>query len=476
MRSIIHIILLSFLIVAGSCSSFLEPGPPKNQMPAELAFSDDKTATASVTGVLTRMNQLNYQFANVLSMILPAMSADEFFYAAASAPYDEFRENAVTSSNSNVNTLWSQPYQYIAQANICVEGLEAATGLSDPVKSQLLGEAKFIRAFNYFYLVNNFGGVPLILGTNVMENNVKGRTPADEVYAAIIADLRDAKNLLFDGYPAGTAVNTTGERIRANKGAASALLARAYLYTGQWALAEAEATEVIGNSRYRLMDTEDISDVFLLNSDEAIWQLQAVNTAGGRNTWEGFLLIPGTPTSSPLFRLVPGYLYDAFETGDKRRENWVGSMTTAADVTHLYPFKYKARFGVTPIQEYTMVLRLAEQYLIRAEARLAQPNTSGALDDLNTIRERAGLDALELGNDVAAIREALEQERRIELFGEWGHRWYDLRRWPSVTGEAGKTRADDVLPALKSQWKSSAIYLPLPDAATRSNPNLTPNP
>lgn len=458
-----------------ACESYLDAGNPKDQMPSSLAFSDDKTATASVTGVFTRMNQLNYQFANVLSMILPAMSADEFVYAIASAAFDEFKNNAVLPSNQYTNTFWTQPYSYIAQANFCVEGLEAADGLSADVKSQLIGEAKFIRAFCYFYLVNNFGDVPLILGTKVMENNTKPRTPASEVYAAIIDDLIDAKSKLFDGYPQGDVVDADGERIRPNKGAATALLARSYLYTQQWALAEQQATELIGSSTYSLLPEAELDAVFQANSREAIWQLQAVNTSGGRNTWEGFLLVPAAPTSSPLFRLIPGYLYDAFEDGDARFEKWVGSMTTAAGVTHRYPYKYKIRTGVSPAKEYTMVLRLSEQYLIRAEASLMLQKYDAARADLNTIRERAGLQDLATANDPALLREALEQERRVELFGEWGHRWYDLRRWPSISGQAGKTRADDILPSLKPAWQSKAIYLPLPNDALLTNPNLTQN-
>ena len=473
MRFFKYIALACMSLGLGACESFLDVGVPKDEVAADLAFSDDKAATASVTGVFSRMNQLNYQFANVLSMILPAMEADEFAYAAQYAIYDEFKNNAVLPSNQYVSTLWSQPYQYIAQANMCIEGLEASTALSPEVKSQLIGEAKFLRAFCYFYLVNNFGDVPLILGTNVAENNVKGRSSEAEVYDAIIDDLKDAKSKLFDAYPSGEKVNVGGERIRPNKGAATALLARAYLYTKKWDLAEIEATEVINNPLYKLMPTADMNDVFLKNSDEAIWQIQAVNTAGGRNTWEGFLIIPANlETGTVLFRLIPGYLYDAFEPGDERHENWVGKITTTTGTTHKYPYKYKARFAVTPIAEYTMVLRLGEQYLIRAEARYNQEKYSDAEDDLNEIRQRAGLTPLSLGNDGNAVREAVEQERRVELFAEWGHRWYDLRRWPSTTGSAGKTRADDILPALKPTWQSSAIYLPLPESAVLSNPNL----
>lgn len=458
-----------------SCDSFLDPGSPKDQIPSELAFFDNKTATASVTGIYSRMNQMNYQFANVLSMILPAMAADEFVYAVASPPYDEFKNNQVLSSNSNVNTLWSQAYSYIAQANLSIQALESESNLDEDVKNQLIGEARFIRAFNYFYLTNYFGEVPLVTGTDVMQNNSLPRSTQEDVYALIIEDLKEAKERLYDGYPSAEHVNTNGERIRPNKGAATALLARVYLYTKNWEAAEKEATQVINNDLYKILEPSELNTVFKANSKEAIWQLQAVNTAGGRNTWEGFLMIPATPTSSPLFRLIPEYLYDAFEEGDLRFDQWVGSMTTSAGIEHRYPFKYQVRFGVTPIEEYTMVLRLAEQYLIRAEACLEQNKLSEAMKDINTIRVRAGLDKLIVGSNYTSVKIALEQERRVELFAEWGHRWLDLKRWPSESGELSKTRADDILKNLKPNWNSKSIYWPLPDDAIRSNPNLTPN-
>ncbi|SEM68430.1 Starch-binding associating with outer membrane [bacterium A37T11] len=479
MKTSPYILIFIALVLLGSCSKFVDPGTPKDEISSALAFSDDKTSTASVVGIYSSMNQLNYEFANVLSLVLPAMEADEFGYSFAYAAYDEFKNNAVRPSNSFVSTLWAQPYSYIYQANAVIEGLALATGVTEPFKNQLLGEAKFIRAFLYFYLVNNFGDVPLILDTDYKKNNTLPRTPSADVYASIIADLQDAKSKLYDGYPSGDKVDAGGEHIRPNKAAAGALLARTYLYTKQWALAESEASEVISNSQYRLMDKTELDKVFLINSDEAIWQLQAINTSGGRNTWEGFLIVPVSTTSTPYFRLVPNGLRDAFQTGDLRKTNWVGSYTTknsaGRDTTYYYPHKYKIRSNVTPVQEYSMILRFSEQYLIRAEARLNQGQLSAAIEDLNAIRSRAGLEGIDPTSSANAVKAALEQECRIELFAEWGHRWYDLRRWPSLGGDASKTRADDVLGPVKTGWQSKAIYLPIPEDAILSNPNLTQN-
>src|SRR5690606_13366544 len=164
-------------------------------------------------------------------------------------------------------------------------------------------------------------------------------------------------------------------------------------------------------STYKLLPTASLHNVFMKNSEDAIWQLQPVNTGGGRNTWEGSLIVPvNITTGNPLFRLVPGYLYDAFESGDQRHEHWVGKITLSG-LLHKFPYKYEVRGGVTHVQEYSMVLRLAEQYVIRAEARVEQNKQAEAQAEINVIRQRAGLEDLDIGNNVNAIREALEQER-----------------------------------------------------------------
>jgi hypothetical protein len=121
-----------------------------------------------------------------------------------------------------------------------------------------------------------------------------------------------------------------------------------------------------------------------------------------------------------------------------------------------------------------LVLRVAEQYLIRAEAKAQQNNFSGAQADVNVIRNRAGLPNLTTMVDNTTAMMAIEKERRTELFCEWGHRWFDLKRWSSLTN-TGKTRADDVLGALKITWKSTSVIYPIPQSARDNNPNLTQN-
>lgn len=449
MKSIYVIIIGLCVCVATSCNKYVDIAPPKNELPSEKVFASDKTSTAAVVAMYSNMMALNYQFAGMLVSFIGAMSADEFYYFSSFPAFDEFRNNAILPSGRFATSLWDEPYSFIYHANACIEGLQASTTLTEKVKNQLLGEAKFVRAFCNFYLVNMYGKVPLITGTDYKVNGVLPRTPVADVYKAITDDLVDAVKLMQEDYP-------SAERIRPNKAAANALLARAYLYTEKWDLAEQTASKVIDDSKYHLL--KDLNKVFLKNSEETIWQLQVVSP--GRNTWEGNLLV-AAPT--PLYRLTPE-LRGAFEPGDLRYTSWVG-VAVGTTTTNYYPFKYKVRVGAD-VTEYSMVLRFAEQFLIRAEARAQQNKLDDARADLDTIRHRALLPSLPTNINKAALLLAVEQERRVELFSEWGHRWFDLKR---------TKRADAVLGPVKQGWKSTAVLFPVPATALLTNTNLDQN-
>jgi hypothetical protein len=473
MRAIKYLLVIVLLAVTVSCKKYVEVDAPRTELAQSSVFVNDRTATAAMVGVYSDMNSYNYFFANVVTMFMGSMSADDFTYASTTAEFAEFKNNVVLPSNRYVGQLWSEPYDYIYRCNAIIEGVTASTTLSKPVKTQLLGEAKFLRAFLNFYLVNIFGDVPLISNTDVLTNTNLPRTASATVYQAIVTDLTEAKDLLAVSYPTG------GERTRPTKGAAALLLARTYLYLGNYAQAEAEATEVISNANYKLLPGATMMNTFLKNSTEAVWQLQVVNVSGSRNTWEGFTMTPASITApSAFYRLTTGQygLTAAFETGDLRKSTWTGSYNTTATppVTISYPYKYRVRTAAA-VTEYSMVLRFAEAYLIRAEARIQQNKLQPGKEDLDVIRQRAGLTPLALPATVAAGMLKVEQERRVEFFAEWGHRWFDLKRWKSVSGDAGKTRADDILPLTKGFWKSTAILMPIPTDAIKTNSNLVQN-
>lgn len=449
------LIILTCTLFLISCKKYVQIPPPQNQLVSELVFADDQTANATLAGLYTSYNSYNGQFANVNGSFLPAMGADEFYYAFSVADYDEFRSADLSTGNSRVNSFWEAPYSLIYHANAILEGLAKSTGVTAASKQQFRGEAKFLRAFNYFYLVNYFGDVPLILNTDYKVNTLLPREKKEKVYESIVKDLIDAEADLSDTY-------INGARTRANKSAATALLARTYLYLQQWDKAEAEATKVITNPQYQLLT--DLNSIFLKNSKEAVWQLESVNkSTAGVNTWEGFSIVPATPTGRAYYNLYDE-LVNAFESGDLRKDSWTKTYVTGGK-TYYFPYKYKIRTSTT-VSEYSMVIRFAELYLIRAEARTQLNNLDGAKDDLDQIRHRALLGSLPINLSQTQMKQAVAKERRIELFSEWGHRWFDLRR----TG-----KSIEVLSPLKPAITSTDLFYPIPLSAIKTNPNLIQN-
>jgi hypothetical protein len=287
------------------------------------------------------------------------------------------------------------------------------------------------------------------------------------VWAQIISDLKEAEELLSTAYMDAAAKNPTTERVRPNKFTAAALLARAYLYQGDWVNAEMQARSVIDNKT--LYDTVALTDVFLKNSKEAIWQLQPVNNKWNTEDARIFSLTssPAGFSQSKFMYLSPN-LVSAFENGDNRKTNWVGTYTNSTG-TYLFPNKYKSATLGNPVTEYLMVFRLAEQYLIRAEARAQQDNIGGAQSDLNVIRTRAGLPNTTAA-DKTSLLAAILHERQTELFSEWGHRWFDLKRTGNIDAVMSV-----VTPVKGGAWSTNWQWYPIPLYDLQKDPALVQN-
>jgi starch-binding outer membrane protein, SusD/RagB family len=460
---LIFILILTVYITG--CKKLMNIPPPVGTIITSQVFSTDGQAASAAANMYYGMINARQSFASSAMTILAGMSADELitFDQAYTDQFIQFQLNELIASNSYVNgSLWSQAYSTIYNANAILAGLTDYSGVHDSVKNELTGEAEFVRAFCDFYLVNLFGDIPLVTSINWQKTNLLVRTPATQIYQAILADLKDAQQRLPGDYSAGN-----GQRIVPNKWAATALLARLYLYTGDYVDAETQADSLINNSSlYSLM--ADPNAIFLINSNEAIWQLQQSNSTNTFTaTPEGYWLIPRNATFQPNFYLTP-QLLNAFESGDIRRAEWVDS-TIYGGITYYYPYKYKTGSAEAvpdgTYTEYYMVLRLGEQYLIRAESRAQQNDLSGAIADLNIIRTRAGLPNTSAASQQDLLT-AIAHERQIELFAEWGHRWLDLKR----TGNAGP-----VLSPIKPAWTNNAALYPIPLNEIMADPNLIQN-
>lgn len=448
-KSVASLVLLAFF----SCENFVEVGPPSSDLTADVVFSDPKTIEATVAGMYSNAF-ISGNFWHYAPHFYGGIMADELF-ARSTVLFDDLRYNTYNPAIDTYGKFWLNGYKIIYHANSIVNGLEKSTVLSEILRRQYIAEAKFMRAYMYMLLVGYYGDVPLILTTNMKETSLAPRNPKAEVMAQVISDIKDAETAL-------TGINMSKTRI--NKLATTALLARIYLYERNWDLAIQKATEMIGSS-IKLEPTLD--RVFLRSSTEAIWTISSSNSSSilvDRTTYAQMLVPSGT--NIPQYPLYTS-LYNSFEKGDKRKEKWTDFRMNGKD-TIAFSYKYKLRVTSTDasLAEDAIILRLSEQYLIRAEANVQKGNLKEAIADLNVLRKRAGLADLPETLTQTQLVTQVEKERRSELFVE-GHRWFDIVR----TG-----RADAVFGAEKPTWKPHAALMPIPKTDMETNPFLEQNP
>lgn len=437
--------LLIIFISVSSCKKIIRIDPPKTQLTIEKAFGDEQTATAVVSNIYAQFNSLDGNITPLLGMY-----SDELSTTSSDNNTLEFFNGNISVQNSGNLNIWRSLYSVIYQSNALIENISISQNLTEKFKQQILGEAFFLRSLSYFYLVNIYGDVPLILSTKVSLTSTKPRDSVAVIYNQITNDLLQAKaNLPADYLSSG--------KVRANKWAAAALLSKVYLYVGKWQQAIQESSEIISSGDYDI--NVNINDVFLNDSQESILQFW---TRDGYTT-EGTLFIPGS-NSAPTYPITKNLL-NAFEKDDQRKAFWLDSVQVTE--IYYYPFKYKNRSNLLINgEEYLSCLRLGEQYLIRAEAETQLNDINEGQADLNIIRNRAGL-ANTLASDKNSLLSAIEAEYRIEFFCEWGHRFFDLKRFGNI---------NNVIPILKPQWKVTSVFLPIPQYERLNNPNLSQNP
>ncbi|UPK67993.1 RagB/SusD family nutrient uptake outer membrane protein [Chitinophaga filiformis] len=465
-------LLLLCLLPATACEKFVNVPQPGTQIEEEKVFSSNETAISAMRGIYGEM--LIMQASPYYTAVLTGLIGDELDYPTNEDEEEFYYHRINCGTNGYISQYWKLAYNYISRANVIFEKCSVSPSLDASVKKQLMAEALFIRAYWYLNLVNLFGDIPLALNSDYKANAELSRTPVSDVYKQIIDDLIIARQQLSITYVKDSNLSIDAERTRPNSACAGALLARAYLYDAKYAEAERAASLVISNPAYKI---ESIQSAFLRTSQEAIWQFALPTpNAMNINTMEGFwFILTNTPKNDHRTALSKT-LMDAFEAGDQRRTYWTGVYIDTASVhpaSYYYAYKYKIKNSTDPT-EYTMMLRLAELYLIRAEARVHLGRYAEALADINVLRKRAGLFLYTLNNtqiSQANLLKLIMKERQVELFTEQGHRWFDLKRSGSC---------DAVMEALalnnNNFWKPEYKLLPFPKAETLLNPNLQQNP
>jgi starch-binding outer membrane protein, SusD/RagB family len=468
--------LLLFLLMSLGCKKFVQISAPDTKLVTSSVFSNSTSATSAVLAIYISMfnNADSYNISEDQGLM-----SDELTNYSTNISQIQYYTNALLPVNNPGD--WVNGYNYIYQANALISGLQNNEQIPAAIAQQLTGEAKFVRAFWNFYLTNMYGNIPLVTTTDYTINESLPRSSQALVYAQITQDLQDAVALLNGNYVDATDTAVTTQRVRPTKAAAEALLASVYLYWGKYDSAKTEANNVINNGLYSLCTNLNVAgrvgrdSVFLMNSTETIWQI-STPLPNNDNTSEaqGFILFGAPGGTSNNSTTISPQLLAAFEPGDLRRLNWVDSIVESG-ITYYFPYKYQA-VNTTQLTEFTMVLRLAEQYLIRAEAEANLGDMTAASADVNVIRARAGLGAsptLTASSTLQQADSAILHERQVELFTEWGHRWFDLIRMDSVNSVLGSP--GNVCRSKGGVWNPDWALYPVPQSEIANDVHLNQN-
>lgn len=448
-----------------SCDSMLDIDPPTDSYTAETVYGSEESIEALAEGLYS--DNFGDMFYLIWQELFGGFCSDELLCRSTS--YDDFVQNAYNPNTGNISSFWTKPYSTIYHCNDFITNVEGSTVISAGKKNVCLGEAHFFRAYSYFLLVNFFGDVPLVLTNDYEASRHLPRTDKAAVYETIVDDLVQAESYL---------ANSGNPNTKVTAEAATAMLARVYLYTEQWEAAARKAGELIpvadGGSGTKFVLEEDVNDVFLKTTREGILNLDCTNRNGDgsfqKSTMIGMFFV--SASQNPTYYLSDQLVADLQEDPDDLRgQNWIKCVEKDGVKGKYFPYKNKySNDASVPSgrEEYEPFLRLAEQYLIRAEARAHMDDYAGAVADLNCIRRRAGVAPLPATGNKDELLLAVESERRKELFFERGHRWFDLNR----TG-----RADAVYSEVDyKQWKPAASLWPIPDSEIKANVYLEQNP
>lgn len=433
MKNLIYICGVAGLLLSASCKkSFLELDP-KQQQDANMVIKDLPGTRAAITGTYSLMQSLTYYGRH--AVIVPDLMSDNLFISAVNQKrYLALDQYITITTDGTSGDLWKQLYRVAVNANLLI-AKASANEYPDADKAEaqfIIGEAYAIRALAYFDLMRFFAlpynatadgshlGVPLVVESGIDNTKIINpkRNTAKEVYTQIIADFNTAMSLMPKS-PVGFKSSMRG---RISYYGAKALLSRVQLYKGDWAAADSLATDVIAKGGFSLLPRGTmIEDSKKQNSTEAIFEIQYnILDNLGSDALVNFLWQSGSYGDG----LATEDLYNAYAATDERRSFITKGVRKNGENPAYLITKYT---NTTSYEEPTRVIRLAEVYLIRAEARAHEGLDGLAAADVDVVAGRADASWVPVTATGDALKTIILNENRKEFAFE-GHRLFDLTR------------------------------------------------
>ncbi|KVV13699.1 RagB/SusD family nutrient uptake outer membrane protein [Flavobacterium sp. TAB 87] len=458
-------VLLSMMCLGlTSCSdSFLDIKPEQN-VAAEDAVIDLVTLQTAINGMYSKLQDSDYYGRTMY--VIPELMADNLYLSSRNTGrYLEFENFVVSDRNTYAEGTWNQIYEVVVNATRAIEGgklIEVTTAEQQKKIDQLVGEAYTVRALAHFDLVRlyaqpyNFtanathAGVPVVTAINT--NQVSpSRNNVSEVYTQINSDLAQAL-LLMTNQKASGYFSVSG---------AKALAARVALYQENNLEAIKQSTEVINTSAYSLMTNANYLKVWntAFNSESIFEIVNTIADSEGTNSLGHFFSVAGYADA-----LVTTELLGLYDSNDIRKSVIVQGAKPGAEKNALFVGKFP---NGTKSDDNIRLFRLAEQYLIRAEAYAKEGNDILAQQDLNLIVKRAQPNATTITDTGANLLDRILLERRKELAFE-GHRLFDLNRNKKNVNIIQSENAVLV------NYPNDKFILPIPLSEINANPNIKP--
>ncbi len=457
MKSKLFIIILS-LITISSCEVL--DVEPSNLILDEDAIVDLKSLQFAVNGAYNELQSTPFAEDGI---IFGDLTADNWIHVGSKKEYAQIDNNQLLATNIYVEGIWNSCYDEINIVNNILAKIETLDNVSDEDKNYYKGQCLFLRGLSYSVLAKYFGGVPLKLEPTVnteQESLNIARASLSDTYNQILNDLGEAELLLEEyGYNRNPSF--------ADVYAVKALMARVYLYLSEfedhWQDAAEKANEVIQSGNFSLQDSSSYGDIFDESSvsDEIIFQIDFKND-DDNNAIADWTNANGSRIEVQAWdsKEKDASIYDVFESFDYRLD---------ASVIESSGNYYAAKYSdLTEGKDNVILFRLAEMYLIRAEAlnEIAYVAGGDAFDMLSAITARAGLGEVSAASYPTsnAFRLAVEKQRRLELVFE-GHRFFDLRR----TG-----RINDIFPSTGNMDDNNWLF-PIPQTEIDTNELIEQN-
>ena len=443
---------------------------PITEKSANSFFSNEAEIESAVAGVYA-MLQRNGLYGLDLIGVGEISGEDSFEEIAANdgGRFGQLDDFSTNPGNDLVGDIWKESYEGIQRANVVLNRITDIEFENPTLKTNRIGEMKFVRALLYFNLVRLYGDVPLVIEETVSPFDFfgQGRTPADQVYAQVEADLLDAiQDLPPEKSPA-----------RPAEGAARTLLADVQMTQGDFSGALANLEAVVNSGVYELMPTTaEIFGVANEGNAEIVFEVQFASGLNVDGRFEGSPAAAqfrpsGTTANAKGHNLPTQAFIDSYENGDTRLSDYV-DVDSGAN-----PFYFTTKYEVSSTGPNDggsdhLIMRFSDVVLKYAEMLNENGQTPEAITQLNRIRTRAGL-AGTTASSQTDVRNAIRLERRFELFGE-GHRWFDLKRYGNAV-EVMNAFFEST--GATTRINENNVLLPIPQSQIDTDPGvITQNP